>query len=118
MPRKTILESDHESRFVPKEIYFLVCPIGTFGTQGEVEVVQQLAQDQTHFTVCQTGQISMCVTSGGKTSRKGTHFFPRQFLGPKLKGCRTSFLSLSNRASIPSQRSGIKSSGNVKLDEE
>lgn len=47
-----------------------------------------------------------------------THFFPRQFRGPKLKGCKTSFLSLEKRGSCPSHRSGRKACGKVKLDEE
>lgn len=57
MPRKPILNSNHECRFVPKKVNFLVCPIGAFGTQSQVEVVQELAQNQTHFAVCQARQV-------------------------------------------------------------
>ena len=50
--------------------------------------------------------------------REETYCFPRQTRGPRLNGCRTSFLSFSKIGSDPTQRSGMNLSGKTKLDSE
>lgn len=43
-----------------------------------------------------------------------THFLPMQLRGPREKGWEASLLSVANSLS-PSQRSGMKTSGSLKL---
>jgi hypothetical protein len=50
--RKTVFQRDHESRLIPKEIDFLVSPVGALWTYGYVEVREELTEDEADLAVC------------------------------------------------------------------
>lgn len=51
---EAIPQGNHKRRLIPEEIRLLIRPINALGTQGDVIVVQQFAEDQTDLTVSQS----------------------------------------------------------------
>ena len=55
--------------------------------------------------------------SKGQKKKERAYFFPKQFLGPNEKGCRTALMSfLYSSGASGSQRSGTNASALWKLD--
>lgn len=79
-------------------------------------MIQQFAENKADFAVCQA--IEEMLVYNFRFRVGNTHFFPRQFRGPRLNGCKTSLLSSAKRGSCRSHRSGRKACGKAKLDEE
>jgi len=116
-----VLQSHYQRVLLPQREHILVRPVLALRTQVHIEVVQDLGDDETHFVVCHAS----CVLAGISSERRdealdgerGTYFLPKQSLEPTENGCSTALRSLANFSS-PSQRSGAKDIGSLKLSGE
>lgn len=52
--RGTWLQCHHKPGLIPQEVNLLIGPIGALGTQREIKVVQQFADNKTYLAVSQT----------------------------------------------------------------
>ena len=120
----------HQGFLVPLDPARLVVPVLAGGGELHVEAPEHACEDEAHFEVCETvffflvsGALRGVERGGGRREKgkeikfnkaQSTYFLPMQLRGPIEKGWEASLLSPAKRLS-PSQRSGQKTSGSVKL---